>query len=185
MGKFHSFITKNIQDFIENQHLFFVSTAPLSCDGHINLSPKGLNCFKILGPNKVGYMDLISSGNETSAHTLENGRITFMFCSFEKVPNITRLYGKGYTILPGDNEWKEFSKYFTIYPSTRQIILVDINEVQTSCGYGVPLYNYEGERNIHFEWAEKKGTVGLNQYVKENNLVSLDGLDTDIKKRDK
>lgn len=183
MAKFHPHITENIQTFIENQHLFFVATAPLSKDGHINLSPKGLNCFKVLGPNKVAYMDLISSGNETSAHTLENGRITFMFCSFDKVPNILRLYGKGHTILPGDEEWPELSKHFTLYPSTRQLIVADITKVQTSCGYGVPLYDYTGERNIHFDWAEKKGEDGLMQYVEDNNLVSLDGLPTVIGKQ--
>lgn len=180
MAKFHPHITENIQAFIENQHLFFVATAPLSKDGHINLSPKGLDCFKVLGPNKVGYMDLISSGNETSAHTLENGRITFMFCSFDKVPNILRLYGRGTTVLPGDAEWEELSKHFTIYPSTRQLIVADITKVQTSCGYGVPLYDYTGERSIHFDWAEKKGEDGLKQYVEDNNLVSLDGLPTMI-----
>ncbi len=180
MAKFHDQITDHIQQFIEKQHLFFVATAPLSKEGHINLSPKGLDCFKVLGPNKVAYMDLISSGNETSAHTLENGRITFMFCSLDKVPNILRLYGKGYTVLPGDEEWEDLSKYFTIYPSTRQLIVADISKIQTSCGYGVPLYDYAGERNIHFDWAEKKGEAGLKQYVEDNNLLSLDGLPTGI-----
>ena len=123
MAKFHDIITGNIKDFIEQQRLFFVATAPLSKDGHINLSPKGMDSFRVLGPNRVAYMDLISSGNETSAHTLENGRIIFMFCSFDKVPNILRLYGKGYTVLPGDTEWDELSGYFTIYPSTRQLML--------------------------------------------------------------
>jgi hypothetical protein len=125
-------------------------------------------------------MDLISSGNETSAHTLENGRITFMFCSFYKVPNILRLYGQGYTVLPKDEKWDELSKKFTIYPSTRQIIVADITKIQTSCGYGIPLYDYLGEREIHFDWAQKKGEEGLKQYVKDNNLVSMDGLPTVI-----
>lgn len=183
MGKFHEQISPEHQSFIEKQHIFFVSTAPLSKDGHINLSPKGLNCFKVISPNRVAYMDLISSGNETSAHTLENGRVTFMFCSFEKVPNILRLYGKGYTVLRGEKEWDELAKNFTIYPSTRQIIVADIEKVQTSCGFGVPLYEYKGERDIHFEWAEKKGEQGLEQYVQEKNLVSMDGLPTAILKR--
>ena len=101
MGKFHDSIKPAHKEFIETQHIFFVATAPLSADGHINLSPKGLDCFKVLSENKVGYMDLISSGNETSAHTLENGRITIMFTSFEGAPNILRLYGKGFAVLPG------------------------------------------------------------------------------------
>ncbi len=125
-------------------------------------------------------MDLISSGNETSAHTLENGRITIMFTSFEGPPNILRLYGKGFAVLPGTQDWEKYSPHFTIYPSTRQLIIADINLVQTSCGFGVPLYDYTGERDIHFEWAEKKGADGLHEYVQQNNLKSLDGLATDI-----
>jgi hypothetical protein len=125
-------------------------------------------------------MDLISSGNETSAHTLENGRITFMFTSFEANPMIMRLYGKGFTVLPDMPEWEIYAPNFTIYPSTRQIIVATIDLVQTSCGFGVPRYDYKGERDIHFEWAEKKGADGLNDYIQENNLISLDGLATDL-----
>jgi hypothetical protein len=125
-------------------------------------------------------MDLISSGNETSAHTLENGRITIMFCSFEGAPQILRLYGKGYTVLPGTAEWERLSPGFTIYPSTRQLIVADIDLVQTSCGFGVPLFRYEGERDIHFDWAEKKGEEGLAEYVHQKNLKSLDGLPTPL-----
>lgn len=180
MGKFHEFIKPAHQDFINKQHLFFVSTAPLSPDGHINLSPKGLDSFRVLSEHQVGYMDLISSGNETSAHTLENGRITFMFCSFEGVPNILRLYGKGFTVVPGTLEWEIYAPHFTILPSTRQLIIADIHLVQTSCGFSVPLYKYVGERDLHFDWASKKGPDGLYEYVQEKNLVSLDGLPTDL-----
>ena len=180
MGNLHQSIKPAHREFIEQQHIFFVSTAPLSRDGRINLSPKGLDCFRVLSENKVAYMDLISSGNETSAHTLENGRITIMFCSFEESPNILRLYGKGFTVLPDNEDWKEYSSHFKIYPSTRQIIVANIDLVQTSCGFGVPLFNYAGERDIHFEWAEKKGADGLKEYVQEKNLVSLDGLPTSI-----
>jgi len=178
MGKLHDSIKPAHKEFIEKQHIFFVSTAPLSADGRINLSPKGLDCFRVLSGNKVAYMDLISSGNETSAHTLENGRITIMFCSFEESPTILRLYGKGFTVLPGTNDWEVYSSHFKIYPSTRQIIVADIDLVQTSCGFGVPLYNYAGERDIHFEWAEKKGKDGLYEYIQQNNLKSLDDLPT-------
>ena len=178
MGKLHDSIKPAHKEFIEKQHIFFVSTAPLSADGRINLSPKGLDCFRVLSGNKVAYMDLISSGNETSAHTLENGRITIMFCSFEESPTILRLYGKGFTVLPGSNDWEIYSSHFKIYPSTRQIIVADIDLVQTSCGFGVPLYNYAGERDIHFEWAEKKGKDGLYEYIQQNNLKSLDDLPT-------
>lgn len=180
MGKFHDSIKPAHQAFIEKQHIFFVSTAPLSADGHVNLSPKGLDCFRVLSDTKVAYMDLISSGNETSAHTLENGRITFMFCSFDGAPNILRLYGKGYAALPGTPAWNQYAPAFNIYPSTRQLIVADIDLVQTSCGFGVPLFDYVGERDVHFNWAEKKGADGLLDYVQEKNLISLDGLPTDL-----
>ena len=180
MGKLHHSIKPPHEEFIEKQHVFFVSTAPLSGDGRVNLSPKGLDCFKVLSEKQVGYMDLISSGNETSAHTLENGRITIMFCSFDGAPNILRLYGKGFTVLPGTAEWEQYSPHFKLYPSTRQLIIADIDLVQTSCGFGVPLYEYTGERDIHFEWAEKKGAGGLLEYIQQNNLKSLDNLPTSI-----
>ena len=180
MGKFYTSIKPAHAEFIQKQHLFFVSTAPLSTEGHINLSPKGLDCFRVLGEHKVAYMDLISSGNETSAHTLENGRITFMFCSFDATPLILRLYGKGRAILPDAEEWATYAPHFTIYPSTRQIIVADVALVQTSCGFGVPQFEYAGERSVHFEWAEKKGEEGLAEYMQKNNLVSLDGLPTDL-----
>lgn len=178
MGKFHEIIQPAHREFIEKQHLFFVGTAPLSAGGRINVSPKGLDCFRVLSENQVGYMDLVSSGNETSAHTLENGRITFMFCSFEGAPNILRLYGKGRTLLRDSPEWDQYAPHFTLYPSTRQLIIAAIDLVQTSCGFGVPLYHYAGERGIHFEWAEKKGETGLQEYIQKNNLQSLDGLPT-------
>lgn len=180
MGKFHETIKPSHKEFIENQHIFFVSTAPLSENGRVNLSPKGLDCFRVLSENKVAYMDLISSGNETSAHTLENGRITFMFCSFDKNPLIMRLYGKAFTIVKNSEKWEEYAPNFQIYPSTRQIIVAEIDLVQTSCGFGVPFFDYKGERDIHFKWAEQQGEDGLKAYIKEKNLVSLDGLPTDI-----
>jgi hypothetical protein len=180
MGKFFNSITTAQQEFIREQHLFFVATAPLAAHGRVNLSPKGLDCFRVLSPNQVGYMDLISSGNETSAHTLENGRITFMFCSFGEKPNILRLYGKGSVVLPGSPSWDSYASHFTIYPSTRQLIIADIDLVQTSCGFGVPIFDYIGERDIHFQWAEQKGEEGLAKYMRDNNLKSLDGLPTDL-----
>ncbi|RRB06702.1 pyridoxamine 5'-phosphate oxidase family protein [Larkinella rosea] len=180
MGKFHDAIKSPHRVFIKKQHIFFVSTAPLRAEGRVNLSPKGLDCFRVLSENRVGYMDLISSGNETSAHTLENGRITFMFCSFAGAPLILRLYGKGRTVLPGTEDWTTFAPHFTIYPSTRQLIIAEIDLVQTSCGFGVPLFEYTGERDIHFDWAEKKGEEGLQDYIVEKNLTSLDGLPTDL-----
>lgn len=178
MGKFHNTIQEHHDAFIKKQKMFFVATAPLKSDGHVNLSPKGLDCFRILSPRRVAYMDIVGSGNETSAHILENGRITFMFCAFEDAPNILRLYGKGHTVLPDDASWAELSAHFNLQPATRQIIVADIHIVQTSCGFVVPLYEYLGERDHAQKWAEKKGPDGLKEYKKEKNLLSLDGLPT-------
>ncbi len=180
MGKFSEKMQPHHREFIERQQLFFVATAPLNGEGRVNLSPKGLDAFRVLDDYTVGYMDIVSSGNETSAHTLENGRITFMFCSFDDKPSILRLYGKGRAVLPGTADWDVYSSHFTIYPSTRQLILANIDLVQTSCGYGVPRYEYQGERDIHFEWAETLGEEGIKAYSLKKNVVSLDGLPTDL-----
>jgi hypothetical protein len=180
MGKEQHHISEDHKEFIEKQRMFFVCTAPLSSEGHINLSPKGFDCFRVLSTTKVGYLDIVGSGNETSAHLLENGRITFMFCAFDGPPKILRLYGKGKTILPGDIEWQELSKQFAILPATRQIIVADIFKVKSSCGFGVPFYNYTGERDHAIKWAENKGEDGLEEYKKEKNMVSIDGLPTPI-----
>ena len=180
MGKFHAFITDQHKTFIQSQHLFFVGTAPLQAEGHINLSPKGLGSFRVLSPTRVAYMDIIGSGNETSAHILQNGRITFMFCAFDGPPNILRLYGKGDTVLPGDAQWDELASHFVILAATRQIIVADILKVQTSCGFGVPYYEYKGEREHAHQWAAKKGAEGLENYKQEKNLISMDGLPTPL-----
>jgi Pyridoxamine 5'-phosphate oxidase len=178
MGNFHDSILDKHKTFIEKQKMFFVATAPLSAEGHINLSPKGMDSFRVLSPTRVAYMDIVGSGNETSAHMLENGRITIMFCAFEGPPNILRLYGKGYTVLPADEEWAALSPLFKMHMATRQILVAEIHKVQTSCGFSVPLYDYTGERDHADKWAEKKGTDGLEQYKKEKNRVSMDGLKT-------
>jgi hypothetical protein len=178
MGKFFTEMGTAHQTFIEKQQLFFVASAPLNGNGHINLSPKGTSCFKVLSPNKVMYLDIVGSGNETSAHLLENGRITFMFCAFDGPPNILRLYGQGYTVLPGDEEWPELSQFFILPLSARQIIVANIYKVQTSCGFSVPYYSYKGERDHAQKWAENKGAEALETYKQEKNLVSLDGLPT-------
>jgi Pyridoxamine 5'-phosphate oxidase len=178
MGKFFNNIEGKHAEFIKKQHLFFVGTAPLSVNGHVNLSPKGMDCFRILSSTRVAYMDIVGSGNETSAHILENGRITFMFCAFDGPPNILRLYGNGRTVLNGDAEWVELSACFKLVLATRQIIVADIDMVQTSCGFSVPYYSYEGERDQAEKWAQNKGVDGLETYKDEKNLKSIDGLPT-------
>ncbi|MBN1429818.1 MAG: pyridoxamine 5'-phosphate oxidase family protein [Anaerolineae bacterium] len=178
MAKVYYGITDELQAFIAGQHVFFVGSAPLSCEGHVNLSPKGLDSFRILSPHRVAYIDMAGSGNETSAHLLENGRITFMFCAFDGPPNILRLFGTGHAILPDQPEWSDLALHFTMRLGVRQIIVADITRVQTSCGYGVPLYEYAGERDHLIRWAEKKGQAGLDEYQQDHNLVSIDGLPT-------
>ena len=180
MGKQYDQITPALQSFIQAQPLFFVATAPLSEHGHVNLSPKGYDTFRILSPHQVAYLDLTGSGNETSAHLAENGRITFLFCAFQGTPQILRLYGKGETVLPGAQRWEELVVHFPSYPGRRQIILASIHLVHTSCGYGVPLMELQQDRETLTRWATSKGEEGLVDYRSANNCKSLDGLPTPL-----
>jgi len=180
MGKVLDGITDDVREFIEKQHLFFVATAPLATDGHVNVSPKGMDSFRILGDHRVGYIDLTGSGNETSAHIAENGRITFMFCAFEGSPNIIRLYGEGRTILPGDEDWQAFVTHFPAHMSARQIIVANIHRVSTSCGYAVPFFEYQGERETLTKYWEAKGQEALPAYQREKNTTSIDNLPTPL-----
>lgn len=180
MGKFFDQINNSHRDFVAKQQMYFVASAPLSKEGRVNLSPKGLDSFRMLQDNLVGYMDVISSGNETSAHTLENGRITIMFCSFGEKPMILRFYGQGRAVLRGSSEWDKWASKFEIYPSTRQLMLIDVDLVQTSCGFGVPMYDYVGQRDVHFKWADAKGPEDLLEYQRKKNMISLDGLPTGL-----
>lgn len=180
MGKRFPAMLPEHEAFIKRQHLFFVGTAPLQAGGHVNLSPKGHDVLRLFSPTEVAYLDLTGSGNETSAHVEENGRITFMFAAFEGAPMILRLYGTGRVILPGTEEWERLSPHFELLPGARQIIWADIHQVQTSCGYSVPFLQYEGERDTLQRWAAHKGEEGLVDYRKEKNSVTLDGLVTPL-----
>jgi Pyridoxamine 5'-phosphate oxidase len=173
-------ITPPLQSFIKAQPLFFVATAPLSEQGHVNLSPKGYDTFRILTANQVAYLDFTGSGNETSAHLAENGRITFMFCAFGGTPQIVRLYGMGETVLPGAARWDELVALFPSYPGIRQIVIASIHLVQTSCGYGVPLMELQRDRETLARWATAQGEEGLADYRGANNSKSLDGLPTPL-----
>jgi hypothetical protein len=164
------------EKFIRAQKMFFVASAPLDGTGHVNVSPKGLDTFRILGPTKVAYLDLTGSGVETIAHLRENGRIVLMFCAFQGPPNILRLHGRGRVVEPSSAEFGELAALFPMYMSTRSIIVVEVSLVSDSCGYGVPLMQYEGERSQMHDWARKKGPEGLVAYRKEKNRVSVDGL---------
>jgi hypothetical protein len=175
MGKVSESITDELKEFIEGQPVFFVATAPLASEGHVNLSPKGVESLKVLSPRRVAYLDLTGSGNETSAHLVENGRITFMFCAFSGRPRILRLFGRGRVVLPGAAEWGDLVGHFDDHPGIRQIITADISRIQTSCGFGVPLMEHLGQRDMLARWAETKGEA-LPAYREKHNAVSIDGL---------
>ncbi len=180
MSKQYNEITPALQAFIRAQPLFFVATAPLAEDGHVNLSPKGYDTLCILSSQQVAYLDLTGSGNETSAHLAENGRITFMFCAFTGSPQILRLYGRGETILPGMYQWDELMERFPAYPGARQIIVASIHLVQTSCGFGVPQMELQQQRDTLLRWAVAKNEDGLITYRGAKNVKSLDGLPTPL-----
>ncbi|MDD7915516.1 pyridoxamine 5'-phosphate oxidase family protein [Polaribacter ponticola] len=178
MAKFTTKITTRIQKFIEAQKIFFVATAPTS--GRINLSPKGMDSFRVINENKVLWLNVTGSGNETAAHLAENERITIMFCSFEKIPNILRLYGKGKEIKPNDKEWEKVISLFPKTPGTRQIFDITIESTQSSCGMSIPFYEYKGERDDLNDWATEQGEEKIEQYWEDKNQTSIDGLPTNI-----
>lgn len=170
-------ITTELAMWITQQALFFNATAPLSGQAHVNLSPRGLDSLRVIDPNQVAILDFTGSGNETAAHLLENGRITIMFCAFTGPAMILRLYGEGEVILPGDDDWPELRALFTPeLPGVRQIFRILVTRVQTSCGEGVPLMDYVGQREELMNWAREKGPDGIKQYQKEKNSRSIDGL---------
>ncbi len=169
-------ITDRIRAFISRQSVFFVASAPLAADGHVNLSPKGLDTFRVLGPDRVAYLDLTGSGNETAAHLGENGRLTLMFCAFQGRPKILRLFGRGRSVLPDSKEWPDLMQAFDEIPGIRQIVVADIHRVQTSCGFGVPLMGAAEPRDKLIEWAERKGEDGLIEYRRTKNTTSIDGI---------
>ena len=183
MGQTHDSITPELRQFIERQKLFFVATAPSAPNAHINLSPKGLDAFRVLSERRVAYLDLTGSGNETSAHLEDNGRVTFMFCAFDRKPLVVRLYGRGRTVLPGGDGWDELSRGFDLdRPGVRQIMVADVDRVGTSCGFGVPVYEYQREREELVRYAEKKGPAGMEEYRQRKNRRSIDGLVTTLGK---
>jgi len=176
MGKLYNEITPEISEWVKKQHLFFVATAPLAADSHINCSPKGLDSLRILGPNSVAYLDMTGSGAETIAHLRENGRIVLMFCSFEGSPKIVRFHGIGEAIFPTSPKWTALQGIFPHYPGVRSVIRVEITRVSDSCGFGVPTFEFGGERDSLQRWAETKGDKGLALYRNEKNTCSIDGL---------
>jgi len=172
----HPNITPKLAAWIEKQRMFFVGTAPLANDGHINNSPKGGEAFRVLGPLEVAYLDYTGSGAETVAHLRENSRIVIMFCAFEGPPQIVRLHGTGSVVLPDDSRFADLAKRFPSNPGTRAIIHIEVTRVTDSCGYSVPYYDYQGNRDILDKWAAAKGPDKIKNYRAKKNQRSIDGL---------
>ena len=176
--KLYDHINTRIQKFIAAQKIFFVATA--TDQSRINLSPKGMDSFRVVDKYKVLWLNLTGSGNETAAHLGVDGRITIMFCAFEGAPMILRLYGKGKVINPNDKQWASAVDQFPKQAGTRQIIEIDIEMVQTSCGMSIPYFDFKEERLQLDDWAKNKGEEGIKEYWKEKNELSIDGIPTKI-----
>jgi predicted pyridoxine 5'-phosphate oxidase superfamily flavin-nucleotide-binding protein len=179
MAKHHPRITEELAAFIAAQPMFFVATAP--DEGRINLSPKGLDgCFRVLGPDRVAWLNMTGSGNESAAHLRQNGRITLMFCAFAGTPMILRLYGTGRVLHRRDADWAALDPLFPPLAGKRQIVVVEVTSVITSCGFAVPRMDLVEQRPTLPEWAERKGEDGIRQYWRDRNTVSFDGLPTGL-----
>ncbi|MDT7537011.1 MAG: hypothetical protein QOI82_596 [Actinomycetota bacterium] len=176
MGKTYDGIDDDLAAWLVKQPLWFVGTAPLAADGHINVSPRGHDTFSVLGPHRVAWVDYTGSGIETIAHLRENGRICLMFCSYDHRPKIVRLHGQGRVAMPGDPAYDEVVALHPTHPSTRAVVIVDVERVSDSCGYGVPEMEVQRERDLLRLGAERRGPEGLADYRAAKNAVSIDGL---------
>jgi len=178
MGQIYSEISEKLKKFIDDQKIYFVGTA--TADSRVNISPKGMDSLRVLGKNRIVWLNVTGSGNETAAHIQENLRMTIMFLAFEGNPIILRVYGNATVIHKNDSEWKELFSLFNAMPGARQIFDLSVDLVQTSCGMSVPLFDYVQEREQLTNWAIKKGEEGIKEYWHEKNQISLDGKPTNI-----
>lgn len=176
MGRTLDGIDDALAAWIQAQHVFFVATAPLAEDGHVNCSPKGGDAFRILGPREAAYADFTGSGAETAAHVRENGRIVIMFCAFSGAPRIVRLHGRGTLVGQGHPHYAELGAHFPPNPGARAIMRIAVERVSSSCGMSVPFLDHRGPRTELDTWAAKKGAEGLAAYRAEKNHRSIDGL---------
>jgi hypothetical protein len=181
MGKQTDALSEPLHAFIAAQKIFFVGTA--TADSRVNVSPKGMDSFRVLSDKRVVWLNLTGSGNETSAHVQQDPRMTIMFCAFEGAPLILRLYGTARVIHQNDQEWTELYSHFTPLPGARQIFDLRVDLVQTSCGFGVPYLSYKEERPLLADWATNKGVAGVQNYWQEKNQVSIDNIPTHIIKK--
>jgi len=175
VGKIYPAIDESIRAFIEAQPVFFVGSAPLDRAGSVNVSPKGLDTLRILGPTTIAYLDLTGSGIETVSHLKENGRIVLMFCAFQEPPKIMRLHGRGRVVEPGAPEFAQLAPRFPEQEGTRTIIVIEISRISDSCGFGVPLLEFKSQRNQLPAWSKKLGAEGLKTYRRQRNEFSIDG----------
>lgn len=173
MSEFFDALSDKHIAFIERQPIFFVATA--AADARVNLSPKGMDSFRVLSPDRVAYLDVQGSGNETNAHLIADGRITIMFCAFDNPALILRLYGRGRPVLPQDIDWSEHASHFELLPGTRQIFAIHVDQVQTSCGWGVPYMTLERERDTLSKYHRQHGE-DVRQAKYAVRLKSIDGL---------
>jgi hypothetical protein len=176
MAKTYDEITPELAQWIGEQRLYFVATAPLAADGLLNCSPKGMDTFRVLGPRAVAYLDLTGSGIETVAHLRENGRIVFTFCALAGPPKIVRLHGTGEVLSPGSAAFEELRPRFPDYPGVRTIIRASLLRIGDSCGFAVPRYEFVEQRDTLVRWADGKGPEGLPAYRAQKNARSLNGL---------
>lgn len=176
MGKTYATIAPSLQEWIAQQKVFFVSTAPLASDGHINCSPKGSDSFRILNDREAAYLDLTGSGIETIAHVQENRRIVIMFCAFEGPPKIVRIHGAGRVVLPDDPEFAQLAPLFPTHAGARAIIRIQANRISDSCGYAVPFMDYVKHRDTLDRWTDKKTAEELSGYRQQKNHQSINGI---------
>lgn len=176
MGQTYAEIDDTMQSWLCAQPLWFVATAPLASDGLVNVSPRGQDTFSVLGPHRVGWVDYTGSGVETIAHLRENGRICLMFASFDRRPRVVRLHGQGRVVLPGQPEYLEVTSGHPAHPSTRAVVVVDVERISDSCGFGVPVMDLVDERDLLRLYAQKKGSEAMVAHRTEKNSHSIDGL---------
>lgn len=169
-------LTPELIEWISAQRIFFVASAPLSGEGHVNCSPKGSDCFRVFGPLAVGYADYTGSGAETAAHLHENGRVIIMFCAFAGPPRILRLHGRGEVIHRRHLDFERWAESFPPNPGLRSIVRIQVTRVSTSCGYSIPFFDYQGPRDTLDKWAATKSPEDLQEYRKLKNRKSIDGL---------
>ncbi len=181
MGKQFSELSIQHIDFISKQKIYFVGTAAET--GNVNISPKGGDSLRVINSKEIAWLNLTGSGNESASHVLQNPRMTVMFCAFEGKPVILRAYGSAKVLHQQDKEWDEYSSHFPGSVATRQIFVLDINLVQSSCGMSVPYFSYDEDRDDLAKWSEKQGTEGIKKYWAKKNRKSIDGFETEIVER--